>query len=173
MPKELKLYDHTFRTMLARIIPGVNFFYDLFFTERIPDQEAIKNLFDILALLNALLLASALALMCSVTYDDITEADHRYGNVTATDSDSRGYSHYWAANSGFLYPPSQLFYTNVSCSCVQLFVGVLIIVWAYSDLLAKTISNNSNEVRLFKITPLQPQKMKINDYISLGKTSGA
>ena len=122
--------------------------YDLFFSDRCPDQDAIKTFFDILALLNALLLASALALMCSVSYDDVTEADKRYGNVTAFDADSRGYSQYWSFHSGFYYPPSQVFYNQVSCSCVQLFVGILIIVWAYSDLLAKTIADSNNEVIL-------------------------
>ena len=81
-----------------RIIPFVNLMVDLFFDNSPIGSESVKSLLDILGLLNALLLGVAISIMSSVTYDDATEADVRYG------FGNEGDNNYWPGAD--LAPPA-------------------------------------------------------------------
>lgn len=57
-----------------RIIPLLNFFYDLFFDNSAVSRESVKALLDILGLINALMLGAVLSVITSVSYSDMIGA---------------------------------------------------------------------------------------------------
>lgn len=136
---------------LARMVPGINLFYDLFFDEGNTSREAIKSLMDIFALLNALVLGAALALASAVTWDDSTKADElfRYNqrdgdNVDPYTGNAYKYAEYWAQY--YDEPPSTTLFNYISTSLVLLFVDILILVYLYADSLAKFPSEEVSAV---------------------------
>jgi hypothetical protein len=74
-----------------RIVPFINFIYDLFLDDSMPSAEGVKNLLDILGLLNALLFGAIVTVFTCVSFNDLTEADNRF-MVDPT----MGYGKYWS-----------------------------------------------------------------------------
>jgi len=74
-----------------RILPFFNFIYDLFLDDSSPSPEGVKNLLDILGLLNALLLGAIVSVFTCVGFGDLTDADTRF-----TADPTKGYGKFWA-----------------------------------------------------------------------------
>jgi hypothetical protein len=115
--------------LLIRHIPFVNFFWDMFFDGRTPGESEVKDLLNMLGLLNALLLESGVGIFASVNFAELTAADELYADPT------QGYSVWW--NSGNTLPPSNTFYLRIHLALTMFFTGVLAIVWVFSDMLGK------------------------------------
>ena len=82
-----------------RVIPMVNFFYDLFFDDSSINQDAARALLDVLGLLNALLLGGILTLMTAVDYETLKGVDDMWWFVGGTGSYT-----YW--HEYYNHPPS-------------------------------------------------------------------
>lgn len=120
-------------------IPLINLFYDLFFDSSPPTQESTKSLLDVLSLLNALLLATAVSAMTQITFNDLVDADNRYMPDILYNSTNininKGYVKYW--NTYYAVKPStQLYIYFVNCIGL-FFLGILTIVYVYTDMIAK------------------------------------
>ena len=119
--------------MIWRMIPGLNFFYDLFFNKVPPSPDSVKNLFDVLGLINALLLASPLGMACAFDFAEFSVIDARFSEET---SENALYWKYWK-DSGLDVPPSSVFYRLCITGLALLMVGIIVVVWVYTDMLAK------------------------------------
>ena len=113
-----------------RVIPMVNFFYDLFFDDSSINQDAARALLDVLGLLNALLLGGILTLMTAVDYETLKGVDELWWFVEGS-----GNFIYWHQYYG--HPPSVQFNIWIGNSLILFFVGVLIVVYVYADSVAK------------------------------------
>lgn len=121
----------TFRyQLLLRQLPFFNFFWDLFFDGRPPGQSEVKDLLNMVGLLNALLLTTCASVFSSVEFNQLLAAD-----IIWQDLDT-GYGKYW--KSWYSVPPSNQFYFDVSMSLCMFFIGVIVVVWVFADMLGKT-----------------------------------
>ena len=137
-------FSFRYRTIF-KLLPLINLFYDLFFDSSPPSSESTKSLLDVLGLLNALLLATAVSAMTQITFNDLVDADNRYvpDIVDSTNIISDGYAKYW--NTYYTVKPSTQLYINL-VNCIGLFfLGILTIVYIYTDMTAKngTIRNSN------------------------------
>ena len=114
--------------LLMRHTPFVNFFWDLFFDGQTPGESEVKDLLEMLGLLNALLLGSGVGIVASVNFAELTAADVLYADP------SQGYSVWWTT----AVPPSTNFYFWIHWALTMFFIGVVAIVWVYADMLGKT-----------------------------------
>ena len=127
--KEEPVFTFRYR-LLLRHTPFFNFFWDIFFDGRPPGQNEVKDILNMLGLLNALLLTTAVSLMASVNTDELEKADARW-----TDT-STGYGQYWTY--WYAVPPSNQFYFDVCMVLCMFFIGVVGVVWVFADTIGKT-----------------------------------
>ena len=136
----------TFRyQLLMRHIPFINFFWDLFFDARPPGQAEVKDLLNMVGLLNALLLATAASIFVSVNYADLILADKLWGG-TSGDSALDGYAKYW--NTWYVLPPSNQLFFDISMALCMFFIGVIVVVWVFADMMGKT--GESRDIEYFQ-----------------------
>jgi len=121
-----------------RVIPMVNFFFDLFFDDSMIGQEASRSLLDVLGLLNALLLGGVLTLMSAVDYQQMIDADNLWWFNEATFE-----STYW--HEYYNHPPSVQFNIWIGNSLVLFFAGVLIVVYIYADSVSKATRSEKED----------------------------
>lgn len=148
----------------ARMLPVVNFFYDLFFASNTITPESSKSLLDILGLLNALVLSGLFGLMASVTFEDTSKADELWWGITAKNGmiggiplnitdylavkratgqykfkadypSASNYQVYW--HKYYDNPPSAQLYIWLSNALTLMCMALLCIVYIYADSVAK------------------------------------
>lgn len=124
-----------------RILPFVNFMYDLFLDSSSPSSEAVKNLLDILGLLNALLLGAVVSIFTCVGYGDLYEVDQRF-----MADPTKGYGLYWAKPGNLNTSPYSLSTVIAPSAALEIFaskaislffLNIFLIVYTYADGLSK------------------------------------
>jgi len=132
-----------------QVLPFVNTAYDLFFDDSKIKHESVRALLDILGLINALLLGSAISIFTALDFDELVQADERFG-FGDTPPVHAGYFEYWkvsvygsagaadASASELKYiRPSSYFFNNVSRSVSLYFINVIVVVYIYVDMVSK------------------------------------
>ena len=124
-----------------RILPFFNFIYDLFLDDSSPSPEGVKNLLDILGLLNALLLGAVVSVFTCVGFADLSDADARF-----TADPTSGYGKFWATPGSLntspydlkkVIPPSAALENFASKAVSLFFLDIFLIVYTYADGLSK------------------------------------
>ena len=159
----MKRQPHATGAEGSSVIPLLNWFYDLFFTSKVPAHGQIKELLNIVALVNALLLGAILALASSVNRDELLAADNVWFN-NSTSPASKWYKS--TTSTSNIIPPSSSLHENTSIGLSLFFAGLIGVVWVYSDMLAKTgqTKNFSYWLKFFEVRDglIRDEKLKLN-----------
>jgi len=116
----------------------VNWLYDLFFTSKVPGLTAIKDLLNVIALVNALLLGAGLALASSVNRDELVAADDLWFNDPTSPLTKWYKSPSSSGGPNASIPPSSILHEDTEIALSLFFVGLIGVVWIYTDMLSKT-----------------------------------
>mmetsp|Transcript_10211 Transcript_10211/g.16871 ORF Transcript_10211/g.16871 Transcript_10211/m.16871 type:complete len:410 (-) Transcript_10211:134-1363(-) len=128
-----------------RYVPGINLFYDLLFDET-PSPENIKDLLNLVGLVDALMISIVITYLTAVEYDEMIQLDERFmilpeGNKTGY------YDAYYTDGSGLRFnsdaAPSTRFGIECANSMAFLFSSLCLTLMAYTDLVNKNFDGET------------------------------
>ena len=138
----------SFAYAFVRYVPVVNMFYDLLF-DATPSPDSIKELLNLVGLIDALMLSIAIGYLTAVEYDELVELDERFMDLP--EGNSTGYydSYYGEDTVGGLQfnhvrgAPS----TEYAIACIKsisfLFASLSLSLMAYTDLVNKDFNGET------------------------------
>lgn len=138
----------SFTYSFLRYVPVVNMFYDLLF-DATPSPESIKELLNLVGLIDALMLSIAIGYLTAVEFDEMVELDERYMGLP--EGNSTGYidAYYGKDTIGGLQfnhergAPS----TEYAIACIKsislLFASLSLSLIAYTDLVNKDFNGET------------------------------
>jgi hypothetical protein len=136
--------------------PVINFFYDLFFDD-VPTVDNIKELLNLIGLIDALVLGISFSVITAVDFDGNIEADQRFmshSNDTALNGYNELYESgdHWRLNEAAKGAPSAHFAENNMRAITWLFSSLILVLVVYFDIVNKNFEGTtpSRSARLIK-----------------------
>ncbi len=132
------------KLVILQDVPIINFVFDLIF-DAIPTEEGLKDVMNLIGLIDALVLGFVLGMFTSVDFGELTDADNRfmYGGDSG---EYKGYKELYKSNfpvsmeSGM---PSAYIAAQLMQSIVPLFVSLVSILVIYMDFSNKNFIGKS------------------------------
>ena len=134
----------------CKYVPYLNSIYDLL-VDNTPDEDAVKDLLNLIGLIDALMLGVIFSVVTGVDFESTTEADERFMNPNP-DPKKNGYHELYESNDFFRVSeefgsPSSRFMLDVTVGIAFLFDSLIIILLTYMDLVNKNFDANSPSKR--------------------------
>mmetsp|Transcript_2499 Transcript_2499/g.4540 ORF Transcript_2499/g.4540 Transcript_2499/m.4540 type:complete len:387 (-) Transcript_2499:102-1262(-) len=143
--------------LFLQYTPFVNNLYDLFFDD-VPSLDNIKELLNLIGLIDALMLGISFSVITAVDFGDNTDADARFMIPSDDDSVVNGYNElydsgdHWRLNSVERGAPSAHFAENNMLGIAWLFNSLVLVLIAYFDIVNKKFEGSTpgRSARLLK-----------------------
>lgn len=132
------------KLIILQDVPIINFVFDLVF-DAIPTEEGLKDVMNLVGLIDALVLGFVLGMFTSVDFGELTDADSRF-MYGGDNGEYKGYTELYATN----FPvsksggrPSAFLAQQLMQSIVPLFVSLVSVLVIYMDFSNKNFVGKS------------------------------
>lgn len=147
---ERKISAREAALFVCKYVPYINSAYDLVF-DKTPTADSVKDLLNLIGLINALMLGIAFSVVTAVDYGSAIEADERF-MTPSSDPDKNGYYELYVSNDSMraseeFGAPSAKFLYDSGVGIVCLFNSLIITLLGYMDIVHKDFDGETPRKR--------------------------